>query len=139
MIGISSPSRLSRYPFPSQLVVVPDAAADEVDVRDVAHDRVASATCCWNIAYSSAVARRLAQYHVRDPDLADVVEQAGEVDSPLQILVQPQAAGEEHRVSRHVLGMALRVAVLRATAITRPWRMSKLPEATRSSSPTRAT
>ena len=56
--------------------------------------------------------RRLAQHHVRDADLPDVVEQAGEVDRLPQLLVEAEALGQEDGVARDVLRVALRVPVL---------------------------
>ena len=82
-------------------------------LRHVAHDRVAQ----HDVLLEHAVLvggqlRGLAQHDVRDADLADVVEQAGEVDRPAELLVEAEALGQEDGVARHVLRVTLRVSVL---------------------------
>src|SRR4029079_10085903 len=47
------------------------------------------------------------------PDLADVVEQAGGVDGLDLLGTETQPLGEEDRVAGDILGVPLRVAVLR--------------------------
>ena len=73
------------------------------------------------MSYSSAGQRPgLAQDRVGDADLAHVVEQAGHVQRPPQVGVEADAIGQEERVARHVLRMALRVAVLRVDRDDQP-------------------
>ena len=72
------------------------------------------ATCCFTISYSAVgQLAGLAQDRVGDADLADVVEEAGDLDRPDEVRIQVQPPGEEHAVAGDVLGVALRVAVLR--------------------------
>ena len=56
---------------------------------------------------------RLAEDLVGDADLADVVEEAGEVDRPGEVGLDADPLGEEGGVAGDVLGMPLRVAILR--------------------------
>ena len=66
------------------------------------------------ISYSSDVSLPgLRRIVVRDADLADVVEQACQADRADRGVVQLQLIGQEDRVSRDILGVPLRVPVLR--------------------------
>ena len=61
------------------LVVVADAGADRVEVGEVAQDRVAQRDVLLDdVVLPVGQLARLAQDLVRDPDLADVVEQPGQ-------------------------------------------------------------
>ena len=82
------------------LVVVADAGPDELGVRNAADDRLSERDVL--VEHAELVVgqlRRLAQHDVRDADLADVVEQAGELDRPLRLLVEARCAGRGRRHS----------------------------------------
>ena len=84
--------------------------------------------------------RRLAQDDVRDADLADVVEQAGELNRVLHLLVEAHASRQEDGVAGDVLRVALRVSVLCVDRDDESLEhVEAEPATTRSSSPTVAT
>ena len=58
-------------------------------------------------------AARFAQDGIGDADLADIVQEAGDVYGPDELRVEAKAFGQEDGVSGDILGMPLRVAVLR--------------------------
>ena len=114
MSGISSPSspRGSRRPSQRSWWWRMPARTSST-FGHVAHDRVAQRDVLLeHRVLVGGQLRRLAQDDVRDADLADVVEQAGEVDRVAGLLVEAQPLGQEDGVARHVLGVALGVAVL---------------------------
>ena len=97
------------------LVVVADPGPDELDVGQVADDRVAQRDVLLDDrVLGVGQLAGLAQDRVGDADLADVVEQPGESGSSRRA---PRSGadplGEEDAVAGDVLGVALRVAVLR--------------------------
>ena len=55
----------------------------------------------------------LPEDRIGDADLADVVEEPGEMDRPHQVRIEPDAFCEKHRVASDVFGVALGVAILR--------------------------
>ena len=54
----------------------------------------------------------LAQDHVRDADLAHVVQQPGQVDGATRLFVHTHALRQEHGIPRHVLRVALGISIL---------------------------
>ena len=79
-------------------------ADDQVAERDVLlHD----------VVFGGGQRAGLAQDVVRDADLADVVEEAGDADGRDDVGIEAEATGQEDAVPGDVLGMLLRVAVLR--------------------------
>ena len=78
-------------PVPA-LVVVADAGADRVEVREVAQDRVAEGHVLLDdVELLVGQLARLAQDLVRDADLADVVEQPGEPQRAELVVGDPEA------------------------------------------------
>src|SRR5438552_1454069 len=96
------------------LVMVADAAPHEVDARQVADDHVAERDVLLDDrVLIGGQRRRLAQDRVGDADLADVVHQARHPEGPPQVRLEADPVGDEQCVPGDVLGMALRVAILR--------------------------
>ena len=94
-------------------MVVADAGPDRLDVRQVADDRVPEPDVLLDDrVLVGRQRRRLAQDRVRDPDLADVVEESRQLDRATLLGGEPKEVGQEHGVPGDVLGMLLRVAVL---------------------------
>ena len=85
---------------------------DEVAVRQVADDEVAQGhVLLHDRELVVGQAGRLAQDAVRDADLADVVEQAGDPDRRHEIRLEPEPVTQVDGVAGDVLGVSLRVAV----------------------------
>ena len=76
------------------LVVMADAGSDGVEVREVADDHVAEGdVLLHDRVLGLGQATRLAQDGVRDADLADVVEQPGDLDGADALPSSSPAAG----------------------------------------------
>src|SRR6185503_18418997 len=96
------------------LVVMTDTGSDGIKVREVADDHVAEGdVLLHDRVLALGEATRLAEDGVRDADLADVVEPPGDLDGAELFGRQADATTDERRVPRHVVGVALGVAILR--------------------------
>ncbi len=114
MIGISSAFQAIEIALAvPALVVMPDAGPDQLDVRDVADDRVAEGDVLLeDVELLGGQLAGLAQEMVGNADLADVVEKTGELNGAPQVGIETKLAGEEDGIAGHVLRVALGVSVL---------------------------
>ncbi len=97
MSGISSDAEPMEVPVPvPALVMMADAGAHDLDVRQVADDRVAERDVLLDdVGLGLGQATGLAQDAVRDADLSDVVEQPGQSDRALELVVHAETARDE--------------------------------------------
>ena len=93
--------------------MVADAGADRLDVGQGPHDRIAQPHVLLDDRVLLGGQRaRLAQDAVRDRDLAHIVEQPGQLHRATLLGSEADQVGQEDRVPRDVLRVALGVAIL---------------------------